>query len=93
LLKDSFHDSGGDYHLNQAGLYGEAHLGPPLDSSVLVKAQVRHVSLFEQVALGAGRTTMQRCLTDRPRSRLPCIRDHDEGWPKTSSILPGGDLG
>jgi len=93
LLEDSFYDSGGDYHLNQAGLYGEAHLGPPLDPSVLMEAQAPRVSLFEQVALGSSRTTMQRRLTDRPDSRLPGIRDQDKGWPKGFSILPGGDGG
>lgn len=91
LLKDSFHDSEGHCRLNQTGLYGRAHLEPPFDSSVLVKAQVRRVSLLEQVALGASQTTMQRCLTARPDSRLPGIRDQDEGWPKGFSILPGGD--
>ena len=39
LLEDCFHDSGGQCHLNQAGLYGKAHLGPPLDPPVLVEAQ------------------------------------------------------
>ena len=93
MLEDCFHDSGGQCHLNQAGLYGKAHLGPPLDPSVLMEAQAPRVSLFEQVALGSSRTTMQRRLTDRPDSRLPGIRDQDKGWPKGFSILPGGDGG